>query len=160
MTDKTVIIGAGPAGLSAGYHLAKNGRKNIVVLEAQNQVGGLAKTIHKKGYYFDIGPHRFFTKNDEIDKLVNQLIGRQLKKVKRYTPIYFQQKFFDYPIKLGNVIKNLGFLMSVRILADYLVARIRVHLWPKPEKSFEDWMVNRFGRTLFRCFFQVYTEKL
>jgi protoporphyrinogen oxidase len=163
MAKKVTIIGAGPAGLACAYYLTKNSEKNIKdleIYEATNNIGGISRTINKKGFRFDLGGHRFFTKNDEINKLFNEVVGKDVLKVKRYTPIYFRKKYFDYPIKISNVMKNLGPMTSARIIFDYIYIRIANFIVPRKDKTFEDWVTNRFGKSLFNFFFKSYTEKL
>jgi len=154
-----VVMGAGPAGLSAAYQLSKNDIK-VKVFEAQNQVGGISKTIVKNGFRFDLGGHRWFTKIDELDKLVKKLLGRQLIEVYRTSRIFFDGRYFDYPIKISNVLKGLGFWKSTKVVLSYLLVRIKYRLNPKPLKTFEDWTIANFGYVLYSYFFKTYTEKL
>ena len=152
-----VIAGGGPAGLTAAYELTKHGRA-CVVLEADPQmVGGISRTDEYKGYRFDIGGHRFFSKNDEINELWREVLGDQLITRSRMSRIYYDRKFFDYPLRPVDALRKLGPIRAARILASYMKARA---MPIRPERSFEDWVVNRFGRTLFAIFFKTYTEKL
>ena len=155
--DRRVIIGgAGPAGLTAAYELARNGIRPLV-LEAADQVGGLARTEDHKGYRFDIGGHRFYTKAPEVQQLWEELLGDEFLRRPRLSRIYFNQRFLQYPLSLTNVVGNLGVVETVRILASYVKAR----LCPiAPEETFEQWVVNRFGRRLYGTFFKTYTEKV
>lgn len=157
MNNKTVvIIGAGPAGLSAAYEFIKEGIRPIV-LEKADEVGGIARTETYKGYYFDIGGHRFFTKIRKIHQIWQEMLGEDFLKVPRMSRIYYQGRFFDYPLRFINALYNLGFAESFLILLSYLKAR----LWSHPEeKTFEQWVSNRFGRRLYQTFFQTYTEKV
>lgn len=156
-TPKPVgIVGAGPAGITAAYMLCKNGVGNVV-FEADAQVGGLAKTLKRGKYRCDIGPHRFFTKNKEVEKLWRETLADELQSVKRLTRIYYRGKFFHYPLKAMNALFGLGLLRSFSVLASYFRSRISPR---KPEVSFEDWVSNRFGHKLFTIFFKTYTEKL
>jgi len=160
---KIVIIGAGPAGLACAYYLTKKSPKQkgqLQILEATKEIGGISRTVVKNGFRFDLGGHRFFTKNEEINQLFDEVVGKDVLKVKRKTPIYFRKKYFDYPIKISNVMKNLGFWTSLRIIFDYLYIKIVNLISPRPDKTFEDWITNRFGKTLFNFFFKSYTEKL
>jgi len=151
-----VIIGAGPAGLTAAYELVRQGIRPIV-LEKADKVGGLARTETYRGYRFDIGGHRFFTKVEELQQLWREMVGEAFLKVPRLSRIYYRGRFFNYPLDLFNTLSNLGFIESSLILLSYLKAQ----LWPYPEEeTFEQWMINRFGRRLYRTFFQGYTEKL
>ena len=152
-----VIIGAGPAGLSAAYELALQNIKTLVLEKDPKYVGGLAKTLNYKGFRFDIGGHRFFSKNKEIENLWNKILGRDLLLKKRLSRIFYRKKFFHYPLQPLNALVNLGFLTAIGVFASYVLARV----FPiKNEHSFEDWVVNRFGRRLYTIFFKTYTEKV
>jgi protoporphyrinogen oxidase len=152
----TVILGGGPAGLTAGYLLAKEGLP-VVVLEAENQVGGIAKTAVRDGYRFDLGGHRFFTKVKEVDDLWHEIMREEFLKRPRMSRIYWNKKFLDYPLRGPDVIKKLGPVDLTKALLSYLWARVK----PKGrEDTFEQWVTNRFGRWLFNQFFKSYTEKL
>jgi protoporphyrinogen oxidase len=154
--QKVIVLGGGPAGLSAGYTLAQKGY-SVTVIEKENQVGGISKTVEEKGYRFDLGGHRFFTKIDEVEQLWNKVLEEEFLLRPRLSRIYYRGKFFDYPIKPFNALKGLGLYEAILIIASYL----KVKLKPvKPEESFEDWVVNRFGRRLFEHFFKSYTEKV
>src|SRR3990172_3660969 len=145
-----VVIGAGPSGLTAAYELVAGGIHPIV-LEQADKVGGLARTEEHKGYRFDIGGHRFFTKVDMIQRLWEQMLGSDFKKVIRLSRILYDGQFFDYPLHLFDAMSKLGIWESVRIVASY----IRSQLCPYPkEDTFEQWVSNKFGRYLFRAFFQ------
>src|SRR6195952_3307168 len=152
-----VVIGGGPAGLSAGYLLAKAGRK-VIVLEAEDQVGGLAKTVvDPDGYRFDLGGHRFFTKNKEVNDLWLEIMGDEFLMRPRMSRIFWRGKYLDYPLKGTDVIKKLGPVELVRCGISYMWAAVK----PKgKEETFEDWVSNRFGKRLFNHFFKSYTEKV
>jgi len=153
---KPLIIGAGPAGLTAAYELTEH---NItpIVLEMADQVGGIARTDVYKGFRFDIGGHRFFTKVDEVNRLWQTVLGDDLIKVPRMSRIYFRGKYFDYPLRPWNALRNLGIYESVRVLLSYL----KWQVWPHEEEdNFEHWVVNRFGGRLYWFFFRTYTEKV
>src|SRR5262249_35102009 len=128
-----------------------------VVFERDDQVGGLAKTVVYKGFRFDIGGHRFFTKVDGVRDLWHELLGDDLLKRPRLSRIYYRGRFFDYPLRARNVLANLGPLTSASMFASFLHAQLRP---VRPEVSFEDWICNRFGRRLFERFFKSYTEKV
>ena len=152
----TVILGAGPAGLTAGYLLAKRGLP-VVILEAEDQVGGLAKTEVRDGYRFDLGGHRFFTKAKEVDALWHEIMREEFLRRPRMSRIYWNGKFLDYPLRGPDVIKKLGPVELTRAFLSYLWAAIK----PKgKEDNFEQWVSNRFGRRLFNLFFKSYTEKV
>jgi protoporphyrinogen oxidase len=155
--QSVIIVGAGPAGLTAALELVQAGC-DVTVLERDSEyVGGLARTMRYKEHRFDIGAHRFFTKNTEIAQWWRQRLPNDFIRLKRLTRILYRRRFFDYPLKLGNVLDGLGILESLLCLASYL----RRQATPiRPEKSFEDWVVNRFGNRLYRMFFKTYTEKV
>ena len=151
-----VVIGAGPAGLTAAYDLTRRGVPTVV-FDGDRQVGGLARTVVYKGFRFDIGGHRFFTKVSAVRDLWHELLGDDLLRRPRLSRIYYGGRFYDYPLRAGNVLANLGPLTSVAVLASYVRAQLRPIV---PERSFEDWICNRFGRRLFGMFFKSYTEKV
>jgi protoporphyrinogen oxidase len=154
---ETVIAGGGPAGLTAAYELSKHGHSCVVLESDPRLVGGISRTDQYKGYRFDIGGHRFFSKSDEVNRLWREILGDNLITRSRLSRIYYDQKFFHYPLKPADALWKLGLVRALRIGASYLKARLAPI---KPEKSFEDWVVNRFGRVLFEIFFKSYTEKL
>jgi protoporphyrinogen oxidase len=151
-----VIIGAGPAGLTAAYVLSKAGAQSIV-LEKDQVVGGLARTVNYKGYYFDIGGHRFFTKVEAVEKIWKEVLAENLLRRNRLSRIYYNNKFFYYPLRPLNALLGLGVWNSILIFFSYLASQ----LFPsKEEETFEQWVSNRFGKRLFRIFFKTYTEKV
>ena len=154
-----VIIGAGPAGLSAGYELC-NSKKKVLVLEKKYQVGGLAETKVFGDYRYDIGPHRFFTKNEEVYNLFIKMLGDDAVKVNRKTRILFKNSYFDYPLSPVNALFGLGIFESIQIGFSYIFARIKSYLRLSRIENFEDWVVDKFGRKLFNNFFKNYTEKV
>ncbi|MEO6809162.1 MAG: NAD(P)-binding protein, partial [Isosphaeraceae bacterium] len=154
---ETVIAGGGPAGLTAAYELTKHGGSCVVLEADPNLVGGISRTDQYKGYRFDIGGHRFFSKSDEVNRLWHEILGDQFVTRSRLSRIYYDRKFFHYPLKPANALLNLGIWRSVQCVASYLKARLRPI---RPERSVEDWVVNRFGRSLFTIFFKTYTEKV
>jgi protoporphyrinogen oxidase len=157
----TVILGGGPAGLTAGYLLAKQ-RLPVVVLEAEDQVGGIAKTAVRDGYRFDLGGHRFFTKVKEVDALWHEIMREDFLERPRMSRIYWRDrrgeaKFLDYPLRGPDVIKKLGPIDLTKALLSYIWAAVK----PKgKEETYEEWVSNRFGRWLFNQFFKSYTEKV
>jgi protoporphyrinogen oxidase len=153
---QVVIIGGGPAGLTAALELSKQGVP-ATVLEGDSQVGGIARTVNYKGYLFDIGGHRFFTKWDEVNQIWNEVLGNKFLERPRLSRIYYKKKFFMYPLVPKNALFGLGLLESVRIMASYAKAK----LMPTPkEDNLEEWVCNRFGRRLYEIFFKTYTEKV
>lgn len=153
----TVIAGAGPAGLTAAYELTRHGHSCVVLEADPHTVGGISQTAQYKGYRFDIGGHRFFSKSAEINRLWAEILGEEFLRRPRLSRIYYDRKFFHYPLKPIDALTKLGVVRSTGILASYLKARLRPIT---PERSFEDWVVNRFGRLLFEIFFKTYTEKV
>lgn len=153
---KVIIIGAGPAGLAAADKLCENGI-NPVVLEKDSCVGGLSRTIKYNGHYFDIGPHRFFTKNSSVFNWWQDTLRNDFIKMGRHTRIYYKGKFFNYPLSIGNVLSNLGILNFFPIFFSYLKSRF---LPSRNEESFQDWVINRFGNRVYQLFFKDYTEKI
>ena len=152
-----LVLGGGPAGLTAGYLLAKRGEA-VVVVEAESQLGGLAKTVvDPEGYRFDLGGHRFFTKVKEVDDLWHEVMGEEFLRRPRQSRIYWNKKFLDYPLQGADVIRKLGPVELVRAGLSYLWATLK----PKGrEDSLEEWVSNRFGKRLYELFFKTYTEKL
>jgi protoporphyrinogen oxidase len=153
---EVVIIGAGPAGLTAAYELSKYGR-SAVVLEGDQVVGGIARTVDYKGYLFDIGGHRFFSKWEEVNRLWREILGDKFLERQRSSRILYRNRFFLYPLKLGDVLQGMGFVESLRIVRSYVYAT----LFPfREEETLEHWVCNRFGARLYRAFFKTYTEKV
>ena len=156
ISSPVVVVGAGPAGLTAGYELTMRGVP-VVILEKDRGVGGLARTVEYKGFRFDIGGHSFFTKVGPVSRLWSQMLGKDFLRRPRLSRIYYRGRFFDYPLKPLNALRNLGLSTSVRVLLSCLW----IKAFPiRPERSFADWVSNRFGRVLFRIFFETYTEKV
>ena len=151
-----IVIGAGPAGLTAAWQLIKNGIE-VTVLEKYRLVGGIARTEEHKGYRFDIGGHRFFTMVPEVEALWHEWLQEEFVVRPRKSRILYRGKFFDYPLKVYNALSGLGLWESVRIMVSYIKAQI---LPCRQEENFEEWVVNRFGRRLYEIFFKTYTEKV
>ena len=158
MAQKHVaIIGAGPAGLTAAYLLTRAGAAVTVLERDPTYVGGISRTVEYNGFRFDIGGHRFFSKSREVEDLWTELLGDDLLQRPRSSRIYYGGKFYAYPLKAGEALRNLGILESARCVASYARAR----LFPvKNPRTFEDWVSNQFGRRLFGIFFKTYTEKV
>jgi len=155
--NKAVIIGAGPAGLTAAYELSKKSQR-VVVLEADSRyVGGLSRTVEYHGYRFDIGGHRFFSKSREVEDLWTEILGPDLLERPRSSKILYGGKFYAYPLKPLEALSQLGVMESALCVLSFLRARLKPVRNPK---SFEDWVVNEFGERLFRIFFKTYTEKV
>jgi len=154
--NKVVIIGGGPAGLTAAYELCKKGIKSTI-LEKDTIVGGISRTVDYKGYHFDIGGHRFFTKVKAVNDMWHEVLRDDMLKCRRLSRIYYAKKFFYYPLRPFNLLAGLGIWNSFLICISYAHA----HFFPnKPEKTFEQWISNRFGKRLYNIFFKSYTEKV
>ncbi|HZT38995.1 MAG TPA: NAD(P)/FAD-dependent oxidoreductase [Bryobacteraceae bacterium] len=154
--EPVVIIGAGPAGLSAAYELSRAGVRSIV-LEASGAFGGLSQTVEYKGYLFDIGGHRFFSKSAEINQIWSEVLGSDFLVRPRLSRIFYRNKFFKYPLEPLDALRQLGVFESMLCAASFL----RAQIFPvRPENDFGTWVSNRFGRRLFEMFFKSYTEKV
>jgi protoporphyrinogen oxidase len=152
-----LVIGAGPAGLTAGVELLKTDRYAVTLLEREDVVGGLARTTDYKGCKFDIGPHHFITEAPHIEAWWKAVMKGDFIKHKRFTRIFYNRHFFHYPLDPVNVIRGLNIFECARSILSYL----RYRFFPIKEiKSFQDWVTNRFGARLFSIFFKTYTEKV
>ena len=150
------VLGAGPAGLTAADALARRGLP-AAVFEAGDQVGGIARTVERDGYRFDLGGHRFFTKVPAIQRLWEETLGAEFNVRPRLSRIYFGGGFFAYPLRAEDVVRRLGLLETLRCAASYAASRLRRSEEPQ---TFEDWVTDRFGRRLYETFFRTYTEKV
>jgi protoporphyrinogen oxidase len=153
---RVVVIGAGPAGLTAAYDLGKRGA-SAIVFEADNVVGGISRTVERDGWRFDIGGHRFFTKVPVVEALWHEILSDDDFMLRpRMSRIYYKGKFYDYPLRAMNALGNLGPLEALRCVLSYLWVRIHP---PRDQTHFEGWVAARFGWRLYRIFFKTYTEK-
>lgn len=152
------VIGAGPAGLTAAYELQRRSDDyRPILFDAGKIVGGISRTETHNGYRFDIGGHRFFTKVEEVEQMWHEVLGDDFITVPRLSRIFYRGKFFDYPLKIFNALKNIGIYETFRIIISYAKWKLR----PYPvEKTFEQWVINRFGGRLYMHFFRSYTEKV
>lgn len=153
---RMVVIGAGPAGMACATRYAEHGGTPIV-LEASPHVGGLARSFELWGSSVDLGPHRFFSADPVVNAFWHRHVAGDFVMVPRQTRIFYRQRFFDYPLKPQNALRNLGPARAIAALASYL--RVRV-LAPRQDGSLERWVAQRFGWRLYRTFFKTYTEKV
>ena len=161
MTKSIAIIGAGPAGLTAGLNLSKKGYK-VDIYEASSSVGGMSKTIKLWEQLVDLGPHRFFSQDPRVNKVLFEILEKDYTIVNRTTRILYNNFFFDYPLKPFNALKGLGIFESIKCLVSYLTSKIKNILFKQNVEinSFENWVRDRFGTRLFEIFFKTYSEKL
>jgi len=152
---KVIIIGAGPAGLTAAYTLSKSNVQSLI-LEKDNLVGGISRTVNYKGYYFDIGGHRFHTEIKEIERIWNEILPDDLLNCKRLSRIYYEKKYYNYPLLFFDVLTKLGVVKTCLIVNSYLYSC----LIPSKEETLEQWISSRFGKRLFNTFFKTYSEKV
>ncbi len=157
MTDDVLVIGAGPAGLTAGYLLSKAGVATTIIEQDERYVGGISRTETYKGFSFDIGGHRFFSKSREVVDLWNEILPQDFIERPRLSRIYYSGKFFSYPLKAFEALNNLGYIESSYCVLSYLYRQAFPH--EKPE-TFHQWISNQFGERLFSIFFKTYTEKV
>jgi protoporphyrinogen oxidase len=156
-TVETLVVGAGPAGLTAAYLLAKEGREVVVIERDPHYVGGISRTVDYKGFLFDIGGHRFFSKSKEVVDLWNEILPDDFIERPRLSRIYYGGKYYSYPLKAVEALRNLGVVQSVACVLSYAWARFR----PIPQpRTFHEWVRNQFGERLFSIFFRTYTEKV
>jgi protoporphyrinogen oxidase len=155
-TSRPLVLGAGPAGVTAAYELARRGHAPLVV-EAGNAIGGLARTEVRDGYRFDLGGHRFYTKSPEVEAIWHEVLGDELLRRPRQSRIYWRGRFIGYPLRGADVVRRVGPLEVLRSGSSYAAARLRRRREPE---TFEEWVIQRFGRRLFELFFRSYTEKV
>jgi protoporphyrinogen oxidase len=153
---KIAVIGAGPAGITAAYQISKK-ISGVDVYEASDAVGGLSKTIDLWNQKVDLGPHRFFSSDKIVNQLWLEVVGNDYRMVDRLTRIYYKNRFFHYPLKAADALKNLGIIEAFRCMLSYLSVRLS---GAKPGADFESWVTARFGKRLFDIFFKTYSEKL
>ena len=151
------IIGAGPAGLTAAYQLTKKGYSVTVIEKDERYVGGISRTVEVDGYRFDIGGHRFFSKSKEVVGLWNEILPDDFIQRPRMSRIYYEGKFYSYPLRAFEALFNLGIVRSTLCMMSYAKAKVFPN---KNVRSFQDWTVNQFGHKLFSIFFKTYTEKV
>jgi protoporphyrinogen oxidase len=152
------VLGAGPAGLAAALELTRGGRSDVVVLDRNATPGGLARTERFDGHRFDVGPHRFFTQNREVDALWHEMLGEDFRPVQRLTRIFYDQRFYLYPVSALDALPKLGPVAATRALASYLWAAVARDV--DRAETFEQWVAAKFGTRLYESFFKTYTEKV
>ncbi|PWT74048.1 MAG: FAD-dependent oxidoreductase [Chloroflexi bacterium] len=150
-------MGAGPAGLTAAYELRKHSVPVTVLEKDPHFVGGISRTVEHRGYRFDIGGHRFFSKSREVEDLWTEVLGDEMRTCNRLSRIYYHNRYFDYPLKATNALLNMGPVETLRCMASYTWARIHPVKHPR---TLEEWVSNQFGHRLFSIFFKTYTEKV
>ncbi|MFH1054961.1 MAG: FAD-dependent oxidoreductase [Candidatus Altiarchaeota archaeon] len=155
---KVLVLGGGLAGLSSACELTRKG-VDVTVLEREHWVGGLAASFTGGGFTYDLGPHRFHTGDAVVAEHVKGLLAGDVEEKVRVSRILLQGRFFDYPLKVGNAVFTMPPLTTARIAADYVGVKLRNLFTPRQDRNFEDWVVNRFGWTLYDIYFRVYTEK-
>ena len=155
---RVVVLGAGLAGLAAAHDLSRTGAR-VVVIEKEDRVGGMASSLQVGPWWLDHGPHRFWSRDEELVRHLYDLLDGELVVRERRSRIHLCGRYFDYPLRAGNVVRNLPTGLLLRAARDYLWVRFRNRIRPLPDTSFEHWVVKRFGRTLYELFFGTYTEK-
>jgi protoporphyrinogen oxidase len=156
---RVVVLGGGVAGLSASYVLSEAG-SDVALCERDSVVGGLSRTVVHGDYRFDLGGHRFFTKNRELERFLRNLMGEEFIMTPRSSKIYLRGKYFDYPLRPANALFGLGIGKTVAIVIDYTFEKIKNVFRKKEIVSLEDWVVSNFGRTMFNLYFKEYSEKV
>ncbi|MCX6200836.1 MAG: NAD(P)/FAD-dependent oxidoreductase [Bacteroidetes bacterium] len=157
MSKRVAIIGAGPAGLTAAYLLAKGNQEVVVFEKDPKYVGGISRTESYNGYHFDIGGHRFFSKSKEVEDFWTEILGDEMLERPRSSRIYYNNHFFSYPLVAFEALRKLGIFESALCVLSYLKAKA----FPvKNPTNFEEWVTNQFGKRLFNIFFKTYTEKV
>ena len=161
MSKKTIILGGGISGLSLAWKLAEVGVA-VTVLEAEDFVGGLARTIPQNGCNMDVGPHSFFSEDEGVVKTVLDLFGGELNPAPRQVQFYYEGKYLDYPLTPSSVLFQMGILNGIRSALSFLKSRIVPHravVAEGDDESVEDWALSSFGENLYRTFFKPYTEQ-
>lgn len=158
MKNVITILGAGPAGLTAGLSLAKSGIP-VRIVEAEPRLGGLSASVKHKGYIFDYGGHRFYPEGEAIFAMVKEIMGEELKQRRRRSSIFLKGKFIDYPLRSRNLFFNMNTFLLVAAAGEYLLRLLKNKCAPVEEKTLKDWVLNRFGKVLYNIFFRPYSEK-
>jgi protoporphyrinogen oxidase len=156
---RVAVIGAGPAGMTAGYQLSK-GDVDVEVYEASDAIGGMARSFKLWGQTVDLGPHRFFSNDTRVNRLWLEVVGRDYRMIERLTRIYYNKHFFHYPLQPVDALWNMGFYEAARCVGSYLKEKYSPSFKVDDPQTFESWVVGKFGRRLFEMFFKSYSEKL
>lgn len=159
-SKRVAVLGAGLSGLATAYRLSRQPGLQIDVIERDSMVGGLAKSLVSRGFTVDLGPHRFFTENENIFREFDGLMQGNYASRERKSRIYMRGQFFSWPLIMSEALKAMPLAKTVKIGGDYLLARLRYYMLHPEDKSYEDWIVHRFGREIFNLFFRDYNAKL
>ena len=157
--EHVVILGGGPAGLAVGHELSANGEK-ATILERNDFVGGLCRTVHHNGYKFDLGGHRWFTKNERLNDWLRRLMGNEILMVDRTSRIYYEGKFFNYPINVVDILKKTSLFTVLHAGVSLFWAFMRRAILSRPIVNMKDAYVSQFGNKLYDMFFRRYSEKV
>jgi len=157
-----IVLGGGLAGLACADETLRSSKKKrkVILLEKNSYLGGLSTTIVKDSFRFDLAPHRWFTKNQELNEWIDELMKREMIWVNKYTPIYQHDKFFEYPVKIGDILKKIGPVKALFMLISYTWARINKKVFKKKTTTMKDAYINRFGYALYKWFNEEYNNKL
>ncbi len=158
MKKKALILGAGLAGLSCGYELARHGL-DVTLIEKENEAGGLAKSFRNNKFTYDLGPHRFHSEKSYLIEHIKEILDNKVVIKKRKSEIFLKNRYFDYPLRTANIISRMPPLILLKIFFDYFTTQVKKRFKDVPDNSFENWVTNRFGTTLYEIFFKEYTEK-
>ena len=159
MSKEVVVLGAGLAGLSAAYSLAQRGIRSVV-FEKENKVGGLSKTIKSNAWRFDLGGHRFFTESESLNNFVRALLKDKMETVLRQSKIYYDQKYYNYPLEVSSILSTFGLVNSYQVFTDFLLAKLKIVAKRSEQNTLEAWIISNFGNKLYSMFFKDYNEKI
>jgi protoporphyrinogen oxidase len=158
MKKRVIILGAGLAGLSCGYELVRHGL-DVTLIEKENEVGGLAKSFQKGKFTYDLGPHRFHSEKTSLIEHIKEILDNEIVIKKRKSEIFLKNHYFEYPLRTANIIAKMPLPTLIKIFYDYFKTQVKIRCKDSSDNSFEDWVTNRFGKTLYEIFFKEYTEK-
>ena len=154
-----LVLGAGLAGLSAAHALTES-QYNVITVEKNNHIGGLAITIQHGEFRFDLGGHRFLTNNKKVDRYVKNLLAGDYITVARSSKILLNKKYFDYPLRPVNSIFGFGVFKSLKILIEYCTEKLKQKIKKQEQQSLDEWVISRFGNTMYQLYFKEYSEKV